>query len=747
VSGEIVITGAALATSLGITREATWAAVARGECGMRDMPAMETPLPAGKDGGQALDLPADFEPGQTREVRYLRWTLQHALADAGLHDANPYSRERCGIVLGTTLHGMRAAGRFLRNDNPAELRNFLSSNILADATKDLGFTGFGATTCSACSSSLGSIAMAITLLRAGALDVVLAGGYDTVSEYVYGGFNSLRLVAEGPLRPFAKNRQGMKLAEGYGIVILERADDAARRRAQPLAAILGYGESADAHHLTQPHPQGDGASRAMRAALKSANLNAGEIDLVAAHATGTPDNDAGEHAALSATFGERLPAIPVVAFKSHLGHTLGGAGAVELILAAMALRDQKIPACANSRKEDLEFADLNLATETHTATIETSLNTSLGFGGANTCVVLGKKPRGTNSRFELSNQAVISGIGVLHPNFIGNDAFLEHLRNPAPLKAGAIAESAYIHLLNARRVRRMSEYVKLTLAATSMAMSHARIDDPAAFAGSANVLLGTNHGSATYCGEYYSGIVKQGFIGANPMMFAEGVPNAAAAHLSLMLGVKGSCQTVIGSRTAGMDALRLAMYRIQSGEWSRVIVGAAEEFAPLVNRAYSNCGLHASAALRPAFTDEAGFISASAAVSFIIESRESAMQRGAKILATIDCGASSFTPPQHSAMGLREIMRKLGSGDRILSSANNTWIDRAELAAARCDQEKSALSAISTWTGESFSVTAMLGIAAAILARQLPGTSDPIDAFNAICTDFTGSAAGLRISL
>src|SRR5947209_19619490 len=146
----------------------------------------------------------------------------------------------------------------------------------------------------------------------------------------------------------------MKLAEGYGIVIIERAADAERRRAKPLAAVLGWGESADAHHLTQPHPQGDGAARAMAAAICRAELSAADIDLVAAHATGTPDNDASEFAALRRIFSDRLTQLPVIAFKSHLGHTLGGAGAVELVLSAMTPQVQTIPTCANITADDVE---------------------------------------------------------------------------------------------------------------------------------------------------------------------------------------------------------------------------------------------------------------------------------------------------------------------------------------------------------------------------------------------------------
>ncbi|MDB5329766.1 MAG: hypothetical protein JWP03_917, partial [Phycisphaerales bacterium] len=403
---HILITGAGLVTPLGLTREATWQAIRAGRCGLGPLSAIEQPLPEGSTGGQAPELSEAGDPRASREVRYLRHAIAEALADAGGGKPLPYSPSRCGFMLGTTLHGMRAGGRFFRSGNNAALADFLAGATLRDATAGLPFTGFSATACSACSSSLGSIALALSLLRSGRLDCVIAGGYDAISEYVYGGFNSLRLVAPGPLRPFTRGRQGMKLAEGYGIVVLERADDAARRGARGLAEVLGHGESADAHHLTQPHPEGEGAARAMRAALEDAGVEPSRIDLIAAHATGTPDNDAGEFAALSRVFGADLPRVPVVAFKSHLGHTLGGAGAVELILSALCLRDQIVPACPNVCPEDLEFPGLHVSTGTsQPARIRATLNTSLGFGGANTCVVLGPPPT-ENSRVAQPPSAV-----------------------------------------------------------------------------------------------------------------------------------------------------------------------------------------------------------------------------------------------------------------------------------------------------------------------------------------------------
>ena len=785
----IVITGAALATSLGLTREDAWRAVIQGRCGMGPMIALETPLPPDKLGGQAIELPADYRPSEPREVRYLSWTLRDALRDANALETLPCPSHRCGVVLGTTLHGMRAAGQFLRGGSYEPLRSFLASNTLARACAGLDLDGLAVTTCSACSSSLGAIALAVTLLQSRELDLVIAGGYDTISEYVYGGFNSLRLVADGPLRPFAKDRAGMKLAEGYGIVVLERAGDAKLRRAPALATILGCGESADAHHLTQPHPAGDGAARAIEAAMRCAGVGRDDIDMIAAHATGTSDNDAGEHAALTRVFGEELARVPVVAFKSHLGHTLGGAGAVELILSAMALRDQTVPPCANSRAEDVEFPGLNLssgaAKRTH---LRATLNTSLGFGGANTAAILAaasveatpasrwRRSRELNRRCastatqasplqKTGNDVLITGIGVLVAGAIGNDPFARAIaqsREPRwSADSGAITEGDYLHLLNARRVRRMSEYVKLTLAATALALTDAKIDPASGFADQCAVILGTTHGSAEFSATYYREIVRQGFIGANPVLFAEGVPNAAAAHLSLMLGLKGACQTIIGSRTSGLDALYLAAARIRNGQWDRAIVGAGEEYSAVVNAAYGHCGLYAgSGAIGAAPREQKGFVTGSAAVTFVLESRAAAEKRGGAVahgqIVSCAAGRGRANETVESAARVLGELSEAGDVPAVLSSACGTWVDRAEAAAVRHALPSAIVSSIYGHVAEHFSATPLLASAAVLLnGRRLPRFFEPIrglrgasgeervDRFAALCTDFTGCVSGV----
>ncbi len=768
---SIVITGAAATTCLGLSCEQTWAAVVAGECGMRTLTALESPLAPDRLGGQALDLPSDHRPNEPREVRYLSWTIADALQDAGVAEKLPYPAQRCGIVLGTTLHGMRAGGKFLRSNNYEALGTFLASHTLSRSCAGIDANGFAATTCSACSSSLGAVALAMTLLEAGTLDLVIAGGYDTISEYVYGGFNSLRLVADGPLRPFARGRQGMKLAEGYGIVILERASDAKKRSAKPLATILGCGESADAHHLTQPHPTGDGAARAIEAALKSASLNPADIDLIAAHATGTPDNDAGEYAAFSQVFGDDLPRVPVVAFKSHLGHTLGGAGAVELILAAMAMRDQIVPPCANSKIEDVEFAGLNLSTgSAKPARIRATLNTSLGFGGANTAAILAPPPasssistststsRSTTSR---DRDVLITGIGIVMPGAVGIEPFAKYMaesRKPCwSGDTGAVAEGDYLHLLNARRVRRMSEYVKLTLAATTLALADAKIDPASGFGEDCSVILGSAHGSTDFSVTYYREIVRQGLIGANPVLFAEGVPNAAAAHLSLMLLLKGACQTIIGSRTSGLDALQLAAMRIRSGQWDRAIVGAGEEYSPIVNGGYSHCGTYCG----PGGCDPAsgkGFVAGAAAVTFVLESRAAAERRNASGRGRILGGSGSRGRPGETTESACKVLEALDRPLAILSSAAGFWADRAEAAAIGRVAPNAVVSSLYGHIAEHYSASPLLSIAAVLASGKLPRMlfglrgvraadgSERARNFAAICTDFTGCVSGVSVA-
>jgi 3-oxoacyl-[acyl-carrier-protein] synthase II len=765
----VVITGVGLVSSLGLCASETWEGVKSGKPGMGTMPALEQGPSGGNrpggNGGQAPDLPEAWMPGWPREVRYLRHAIDEALGQSGLARRG-IDPERCGCVLGTTLHGMRQAGAYLRTGRFESLCAFLASHTMEQTLRGLPIAGLTTTTCSACSSGLGAIALAVTLLQAGELDVVIAGGYDPVSEYAYAGFDSMRLVAPGALRPFCRGREGMKLAEGYAVVVLERASGGA----PALAEIRGVGESADAHHLTQPHPEGEGALRAIEQALRGVDRR--DVGLISAHATATPNNDAAEYGAFVRAFGDRLRTIPAVGFKSHVGHTLGAAGGTELVLSLMAMRDGIAPPTANVTRADLEFPDIDVRERQAPAQIRATLNTSLGFGGANTCIVLAstsRRPDETVSPDRSTQtppdrrEVFVTGVGFLAPGMIGTDALADRFRVGGPLPpTGMLSESEYAHLVNARRIRRMSEYSKLTLAATTMALEQAGITDVPAFAESCSVLLGSMHGGAMFCRDYYTQVVREGMGAANPVLFAEGVPNAASAQLSLMLGIKGSCQTIIGSRTAGLDALRLAALRIASGQWDRAIVGAAEEDADVLTAAYRHAGLSARSAEMPAarpFAEDTGFHTSCGAVSLVLENADS--MNGRRALGTIGGGAAASGQGRNGLQQrVARILHDLGDPGLVICSANGTWIDAEEAAGinASAARRSKGVHAVTpgSFTNEMFSVGPLAAIAAVLTTRRFPPAAwgsecrqqdIAADRFGVFASDFAGSVSGVGVSI
>ncbi len=797
-TNPIIITGTGVVSCLGLDCESTWAGILRGQCGMAELTAVESPLPEGTDGGQAPIAPEQIENSEPREVMYLRIAIAEALHTAGLNDNNPYHPTRCGVMLGTTLHGMRAGGRFFRTHDLSHLASFLGGSTMQRATVGFGIGGFCTTVCSACSSGLASITLATSMLSTGALDMVIAGGYDPVSEYAYAGFNSMRLVARGPLLPFSKHRKGMKLSEGYGLVVLERMDDVQRRNGPMHAVVAGFGESCDAHHLSQPHPEGIGAASAMNSALNTAQISPNEIDLIAAHSTATPNNDAAEFAALSRVFGDTLGQTPVVGYKSHLGHTLGGAGALELVLSTLAIRDQLIPACANVEPQDVEFDSMLLATgDTKKASVLHTLNTSLGFGGSNTSVVLESVNReklklseniptedarqstrktGPSLYDESSRDVMITGVGVVLPDIASNDAFAAWVTrtNPTAITddTGGLDRVSLDDLLNARRIRRMSDYVKLSLAASASALQDAGIDAVDSLDETCSAILGTTHGSTSYCEQYYSKLVTDGVDAANPLLFAEGVPNAAAAHLSTMMSIKGFCQSVIGTRTAGLEAMTLAAHRIRSGLWNRAIVGAADEYSTLINNAYEHFGHYRGDHNCMSDKSSNGFVTGCGAVCFVLESRVAAQRRGARIYGAVDYTAGDTwmtTTLRESIAGVQRVHQGIMAPKHLLVSANQTYIDRIEFAGLRTNNSVNQSNQLDTHPivstayghmAECFSAGPLAALAGVLLTKQMPkclvatpkhvtpavGEECP-DVIGVVASDYAGSSIGISVKI
>ena len=240
------------------------------------------------------------------------------------------------------------------------------------------------TVSSACASGTLALREAAAALRSGEIDVAIAGGADSLCQLTYSGFNSLRAVDETPCRPFRKQRSGLSLGEGAGVLILESLEHARARGARILAVLLGAGASCDAHHMTAPRPDGEGAALAIRDALDDAGIAPWQVAFVNAHGTGTPLNDASEAQAFETVFGGRDTPLPVTSSKGAIGHLLGSAGAIEAVATVLCLMEGVVHPTAGAGDLDEEArVDLVLGHARELPPASVGLSVNLAFGGSN----------------------------------------------------------------------------------------------------------------------------------------------------------------------------------------------------------------------------------------------------------------------------------------------------------------------------------------------------------------------------
>jgi 3-oxoacyl-[acyl-carrier-protein] synthase II len=297
-------------------------------------------------------------------------------------------------VIGTTSGGMSFGEDYYRalhqhrhlRHSARWIANYPPQKPVLDAQEIFGISAPCQIIANACASGTNAIGHAFECVHSGKYQRVLTGGYDTLSELVFIGFDSLQASTPEKCRPFDRDRSGMVLGEGAAVFALENLERARARNAPILGEIIGYGISTDNHHLTQPDPSGSGPRRAMEQALKSANRTAGEVDYINAHGTATTFNDAAEGKAIAELFNK----VPVSSTKSMIGHSLGAAGAIEAAVSLLALQAQLLPPNINFRNPDRDL-DLNVvANKSRNAKIDTVLSNSFGFGGTNASILVQK---------------------------------------------------------------------------------------------------------------------------------------------------------------------------------------------------------------------------------------------------------------------------------------------------------------------------------------------------------------------
>lgn len=407
---RVVVTGIGALTPLGNTLKETWKNALEGRSGIGPITKFD---PAHFDvhfAGEIKNFDADaFVPKKEQKkmdlfIQYSLACTQMALEMAELK-VTPEVSEKTGVLIGVGMGGLPSIEeqfQRLLEKGPGRISPFFIPMVITNLAAGQvsiahGFKGPNYSVTSACASGAHSIGEAVRYIRDGICDVMLAGGAEsTVCPMAIGGFAAMKALStrndapEKASRPFDKNRDGFVLSEGAAMLVLESLEHATQRGANILAEVTGYGVSSDAYHMTSPAPDGSGAARAMRMALKDSSLHASAIGHINAHGTSTPMGDELETMAIKSVFGDHAKNLIVSSTKSMTGHTLGAAGAIESAMAIMALVDQKTPPTINL-DEPSESCDLNYsAHKAQSHKFDHVLNNSFGFGGTNACVIFSK---------------------------------------------------------------------------------------------------------------------------------------------------------------------------------------------------------------------------------------------------------------------------------------------------------------------------------------------------------------------
>jgi 3-oxoacyl-[acyl-carrier-protein] synthase II len=344
-----------------------------------------------------------MDPG----TQYAMIVGEEALQDSGL-DVDKLDKDYIGVIWGSGIGGLKTfqdeVTFFAQGDGTPRFNPFFIPKMIADITPGLlsikyGFRGPNFATVSACASSNHAINDAFTYIRLGKANVMLTGGSEAaITEAGVGGFNAMKALSERndspetASRPYDKDRDGFVLGEGAGALILEEYEHAKARGAKIYAEVLGGGMSADAYHITAPHPDGLGIVKVMQDALKDANISPDKIDYVNTHGTSTPLGDAGEVKAIHTVLGEAALNANISSTKSMTGHLLGAAGAIEAIASLLALEKGIIPPTINHFTDDPEInSDLNLTfNEAQHREVRFAMSNTFGFGGHNTSIIFVK---------------------------------------------------------------------------------------------------------------------------------------------------------------------------------------------------------------------------------------------------------------------------------------------------------------------------------------------------------------------
>ena len=406
-TNKIVVTGIGLITPLGLDRESTWKSITLAKNGIRkiksfDPEPYQTQIAAEIDNFNPEEiLGRKFARRLDRFAQFACVAAKEAIKDSGLF-LESVDLDRFAVLIGSGIGGISTLSdqiSILDEKGPSRISPFLVPMMLSDMASGqvsmmLGTKGPNFATVSACASGADSIGMGLTMIRRGEADIVLAGGTEAaVCPIGIAGFNACHALSknneqpEMASRPFDAKRDGFVLGEGAGLLILEEESHAIKRGATIICELAGYGATSDAHHVTQPHPEGEGAGKAMILAMNDAKIKREEVAYINAHGTSTPLNDKYETIAIKKAFKDHSKKIKISSTKSMTGHLLGAAGGIEAAFTALAINEMVVPPTINLLNPDPD-CDLDyVPNHALKGNVPVAMSNSLGFGGHNSSLL------------------------------------------------------------------------------------------------------------------------------------------------------------------------------------------------------------------------------------------------------------------------------------------------------------------------------------------------------------------------
>jgi 3-oxoacyl-[acyl-carrier-protein] synthase II len=621
-------------------------------------------------------------------------------------------RSRVGLVVGGTTGGMfeneELLARLWDGPHPSEPpRSMLAHPLTATGDRldeALGPFARVRTVSSACSSGANALIVGALWLQGalgdGAdLDAVVAGGSDGLCRLTFAGFNALGAIDPGPCRPFDRRRRGTSLGEGAGFVVLERAERARARGAHPVAELAGWASGSEAHHITNPAPDGVTIASLIAAALDRADMTPAEVDYVSAHGTGTPLNDPIEAAALARALGADVERIAVSSSKGQIGHTLGAAGAIEAVITALVVARRTLVPTMGLDEPDPDIRLVHVPRVGRAVPrVRAAISNAFGFGGMDSVLVFAEPdlaPARSSRTVALPRPALGPGLDLRIPCVVTAAAVFGSCGvlgadecatlGQAALDAGSPVEpERHLDLERARRLDRASR-----LAAVAVGRASRDAGSPSASTG---VILGRAFGNVDGSAAFMLRLFDRGPRAASPAEFPNLVPSAPVGHVSIYLGLHGPSFMTADLSMSGESAFIQAVELVSAGEVPSVVAGAVEAKSSIVENVLA--GLFAAGA-------PGGRRRPELAAAVVVESRSEAALRGARVLASVDQwlewrrdGAppiASVTPP----CGPRsEVIAARGREALDAWLAASPWGSCARLVLAPAIGESDALGAV-----------------------------------------------------